>query len=56
MLEGVLSLGAQEQEQEGQVKGASHLVPVGCRFRSSSNVSNENLLSIGHRIRLKAKI
>ncbi len=37
------------------MKGASHLVLVGCRFRSSSNFSNENLLSMGHRIRLKTK-
>jgi len=53
VLEGVRSLGVQEHEDE--LKGACHLVLVGCCFRSGSKFSNENLVSVGHRIRLKPK-
>ncbi len=41
---------------QGWVKGPSHLVLVGCWFRSSSNFSNENLVSIGYRIRLRTNM
>jgi hypothetical protein len=54
VLEGVRSLGAQEHQDES--KGGPQLVLVRCPFRSSSKFSNDNLVSMGHRIRLKTKI